>query len=411
MVGFIIKYLLVRGVSGEMSLFVANIAAFLAVMLISILLYTIIRKVLMKTLEAHIFRNKVKWADYLIKNKVLERTVRVVPAIIIYSFAHEFPAYQIWIERITFSYIILAVVMALNKLLDAIGDIYGIYEESKARPIKGYLQMIKIISYAIGCIVIVAVIIGQSPWFLLSGIGAVTAILLLIFQNSILGFVAGIQLSANNMVRLGDWIEMQKYGINGDVVEISLHTVKVQNWDKTIATIPTHVLVSESFKNWRGMQQSGGRRIKRAIYIDVTSIRFCDQAMLEKFEKIQYIHDYIKNKSADIEAYNQRMNVDPANGVNGRRLTNIGTFRAYVEEYIKNHPGIHTGMIRMVRQLEPAERGLPIEIYAFANVTEWVKYENIQGDIFDHIFAVLPEFDLRIFQNPSGYDMRNWTRQ
>jgi miniconductance mechanosensitive channel len=208
------------------------------------------------------------------------------------------------------------------------------------------------------------------------------------------------------MVQIGDWIEMPKYGADGDVIDISLHTVKVQNWDKTITTIPTHALIADSFKNWKGMSEAGGRRIKRSIYIDMTSIKFCDEEMLERFKKIRYIQQYINDKTEEIEEYNKRLGIDTDSLVNGRHLTNIGTFRAYIVQYLKNHPRIHKGMTQIVRQLEPTEKGLPIEIYAFTNDTAWAAYESIQSDIFDHILAVVPEFDLRLFQNPSGHDLR-----
>ncbi|RCX13224.1 miniconductance mechanosensitive channel [Anaerobacterium chartisolvens] len=406
MIGAIEKYLIYYGLNEEMSLYLSNAIAAAAIILVSMLAYFIAKKVLLKVLEAFIIRSKAKWDDILIKSKLFERIIRAVPAFVIHAFAPVFPSYQVWIQRIAFCYIVFIIVFSLDKLLDIIDDIYSSFEVSRVRPIKGYLQVVKIISYVIGIIVIIGVLIDRSPLILISGIGAATAVLLLIFQSSILGLVAGIQLSANDMVRLGDWIEMPKYGADGDVIEISLHTVKVQNWDKTITTIPTHALISESFKNWRGMEESGGRRIKRAIYIDMASIKFCTEEMLERYEKITYIREYIQNKTGEIEQYNKKHNIDFSNVVNGRHLTNIGTFRAYIENYLNNHPKIHRGMIRLVRQLSPTENGLPIEIYVFARDTAWVSYEAIQADIFDHILAVIPEFDLRIFQAPSGHDLR-----
>jgi miniconductance mechanosensitive channel len=240
--------------------------------------------------------------------------------------------------------------------------------------------------------------------YFLSGLGALTAVLLLVFKDTILGFVAGIQLSANKMVAVGDWIEMPKYGADGDVIDVALTTVKVQNFDKTITTIPAYALISDSFKNWRGMFQSGGRRIKRAVHIDMQTVMFCNEEMLARFAKIQYISEYIQRKKEELEKHNAKHQVDNSNLVNGRRMTNVGTFRAYVTEYLKNHPKIHRELTFLVRQLAPGESGLPIEIYVFTNDTEWAHYEAIQADIFDHILAVLPEFDLRVFQNPSGMD-------
>jgi miniconductance mechanosensitive channel len=269
----------------------------------------------------------------------------------------------------------------------------------------------KIFIFFVGAILMISTLINQNPLILLGGLGALSAVLLLVFQNSILGLVAGIQLSANDMVRVGDWIEMPKHNADGDVIEITLTTVKVQNWDKTITMIPSAAFISESFKNWRGMQESGGRRIKRSIFIDVSSIQFCTEEMIERFKKIQYLKDYIEAKEKEIEAYNQEHNVDPSSKVNGRRLTNIGTFRMYIQKYLENHPRIHKDMTTMVRQLAPGEYGLPLEIYAFTNDVRWAVYESIQSDIFDHIFAAAPEFGLRVFQNPTGHDMREMLKE
>jgi miniconductance mechanosensitive channel len=233
-----------------------------------------------------------------------------------------------------------------------------------------------------------------------------TAVLLLIFKDAILGLVAGIQLTANKMIAVGDWIEMPKYGADGDVLDLTLTTVKVQNWDKTITTIPTYALISDAFKNWRGMQESGGRRIKRSIAIDMNSIKFCDEEMLERFRKIQYISEHIERKRKELQEHNRLLKVDDSSLANGRRLTNVGTFRAYIQAYLKNHPAIHQNMTFLVRQLAPSDHGLPIEIYVFSSDTAWVTYEAIQADIFDHLLAVLPEFDLRVFQSPAGHDFQ-----
>jgi miniconductance mechanosensitive channel len=406
LIEFIKDFLVRYGLSEQLSLYFSNAVAVLFILLLSTLAYLIAKKYLLKALMTLIYKSKTKWDDILIRNKVFERAIRIIPALVIYSFAPLFPSLEAWIQRIVFCYILFIVIIVLDKLLDTVDEIYRNFDISKERPIKGFLQVIKIISYTIGLIVIVATLMERSPWVLISGIGAATAILLLIFQNSILGLVASIQLASNNMVMLGDWIEMPKYGADGAVIEISLHTVKVQNWDKTITTIPTHSLISESFKNWRGMQQSGGRRIKRSVCIDMTSIKFCTDEMLEKYKKIQYIREYIETKNKEIEEYNKKHQIDPSTMVNGRHLTNIGTFRAYIQQYLNNHPKIHGGMIRMVRQLAPTDKGLPIEIYAFTNDTAWVNYESIQADIFDHILAVIPEFDLRIFQAPTGHDLQ-----
>ncbi|WP_027398991.1 mechanosensitive ion channel family protein [Anaerovorax odorimutans] len=401
------KFLIAQGLSETISKYISGVVILIFIVIVSMLAYFIAIKILLKILSAIIAKSKTKWDDIILHHKVFERLILVIPALIVHSFAPTFPAAQEWIRRIAFCLIVFGILMALDKLLDAIDDIYSNYEISKFRPIKGYLQVLKIVAYIIGAIIILSALMDKSPLLLLGGIGAATAVLLLIFQNTILGFVASLQLTENDMVRLGDWIEMSKHGADGEVTEITLHTVKVQNWDNTITTIPTYALVSESFKNWRPMQEAGGRRIAKSVYIDMTSIKFCDTEMLERYEKVQYIRDYLKEKVYEVDTYNKRHKIDESSVVNGRALTNIGTFRAYVDAYLKNHPKIHKSMTRIVRQLNPTEHGLPIEIYAFTNTTVWKDYEDIQADIFDHIFAILPQFDLRIFQSPTGHDLKN----
>lgn len=366
----------------------------------------IIKRVLINNLTHYIKNNRIKWDNYLLDRRVFEKLSRIVPAIIIYVAAPAFKHLQELIEKVTLSYICIVLVVFLSSILDVIDDVYRGFQVSRVRPIKGILQVIKIIFYVLASVVVVSVFLDKDPLILLSGIGALTAVTSLVFKDSILGLVAGYQLSANDMLRIGDWIEMPKYGADGFVIEITLNTVKVQNFDKTIVTIPAYLLISDSFKNWRGMQESGGRRIKRAIYIDTTSIKFCTKEMLEKFKKIQYITEYIQRKEKEIQEYNTSHKVNEEILVNGRHLTNIGTFRAYIQYYILNHPKIHKGMIHMVRQLPPCEKGLPLEIYAFVNDTNWVNYEGVQADIFDHIFAVAGEFELRIYQNPTGHDIK-----
>ena len=304
------------------------------------------------------------------------------------------------------AYIIIVALSVINGLLNALNDVYQTYEVSKVKPIKGYIQVIKIVVFILGAVLVIANLVGESPLILLSGIGALSAVLMLVFKDSLLGLVAGIQLSANDMVRVGDWIEVPKYGADGDVIDISLNTVAVQNFDRTVTMLPSYALISDSFKNWRGMQASGGRRIKRALYIDTTSISFCTNEMIENFKSIHYLTDYITEREHEIEEYNEKNHINRNNVVNGRALTNIGVFRAYITQYLKHHPGIHQEMTLMVRQLEPGENGLPIEIYAFTNDTKWAVYETVQADIFDHLFAVAQEFGLRMFQNPAGSDFQ-----
>ncbi len=329
-----------------------------------------------------------------------------VPIVIINLFSPFFGIYEEIIKKGISVYFVVVFILVLDAVIDSVDEIYRMKEISKTRPIKGLLQIAKITVFIIGGIVMIAGLMGQSPLVLLSGIGAAAAVFSFIFKDSLMGLVAGIQLSANDMVRIGDWIEMPKYAADGSVIEISLNTVKVQNFDKTITTIPAYALVSDSFKNWRGMVSSGGRRIMRSVNIDVDSIAFCSGQMLERLSKSSLLKDYISAKQSEIERYNKSLNLDPNATVNARRLTNIGVFRVYIQNYLKNHPGIHSEMIQMIRQLPPGEHGLPLQIYAFTNTTNWVEYENIQSDIFDHILSVAGQFGLKVFQNPSGNDFR-----
>jgi miniconductance mechanosensitive channel len=296
--------------------------------------------------------------------------------------------------------------MVISSFFNAIYEVYQKSDYAMYHPIKGYIQVGKIVVFIVGALLILSYLFNQSPIYMLGGLGAFSAVLLLIFKDPILGFVGGIQLSANDMVRQGDWINMSKFGADGTVLEISLTTVKVQNFDNTITTLPTYALVSESFQNYRGMKESGVRRIKRSISIDMSSVKFCTEEMLEKFRKISILKDYIDTTQAELEKYNLEHNIDNTIPVNGRRQTNIGVFRAYLEAFLSQHPMIHKDSDQLVRQLQPASSGIPIEIYAFIVETEFIRFEKVQSDIFDHILAIVPQFDLRVFQNPTGEDLR-----
>lgn len=404
---FINTYLVNLGLDETFAMVLGFILKILFIALICILANFITKKVVIRILTHFVSKNKFKWDDIFLERKVFHKLSHIIPAIIIYYFAKSFPVLQIFIEKLAFAYIVIVILIVINSTLDVINDIYQTHEVSKSRPIKGYIQVVKIVFAIIGIILIIAHLMGQSPLILLSGIGALSAVFLLVFKDSLLGLVAGVQLTTNDMVRVGDWIEMPKYDADGDIIDISLVTVKVQNWDKTITTIPSYALISDSFKNWRGMQNSGGRRIKRSLFIDVNSISFCSEEMIERLSKIQILSDYIASRKQEIEEYNQKYEIDRTNPVNGRALTNIGLFRAYVSKYLQRHPGINQNMTLMVRQLAPGEHGLPIEIYAFSNDTSWAVYEGVQADIFDHLFAVASEFGLQIFQSPSGNDFKN----
>lgn len=404
---FIKKTLADLGVQADMAIYLANAIMIVGIVAICIAANLIAKRIVLKIITHYINNNQYKWDNYLLERKVFHKLSHVVPAIILYYFSFTFPAYQSLIEKGVILYIIVVALLVMNAFLSAVNDIYATFEVSKSRPIRGYIQVAKIFVFMIGGILLISKLIGESPLILLSGIGALSAIIMLIFKDSILGLVAGIQLTSNDMVRVGDWVEMPKYGADGDVIDISLNTVKVQNWDKTITTIPTYALISDSFINWRGMQNAGGRRIKRSIFVDTSSIAICSPEMIETFKSIHYLSDYIASKEKEIERYNIEQRIDRSSKVNGRALTNIGVFRAYIQRYVENHPKIHNGMTCMVRQLQPAETGLPLEIYAFTNDVNWDVYEGVQSDLFDHIIAVAPEFGLRVFQNPTGYDLRS----
>ncbi|MEN5146609.1 mechanosensitive ion channel family protein [Brevundimonas diminuta] len=339
---------------------------------------------------------------------VVRSFTRVVPAIIIHQgisgVPHLAPGVVTLIQNVAGAFMIVAVAIGIGAGLDMANAIYARSPRAHRRSIKGYLQVLKIVIYAIATILVIAALIDRSPLLLLSGLGALAAVLMLVFKDTILSLVASVQLNSNDMLRVGDWIEMPQVNADGDVIDIALHTVKVQNWDKTITTIPTWRLISESYRNWRGMQDSGGRRIKRSLLIDQTSARFLTEAEREKMRRFLLIDDYLADKTAEMADWNAKLVAAGRDPVNMRRSTNIGAFRAYVQNYLENHPGIRQDMTLLVRQLQPTETGLPLEIYAFTATTAWAEYEAIQGDIFDHLLAILPEFGLRLFQSPSGAD-------
>jgi len=403
------QWLHAQGLEDLYATLVARAIGVAVVALLAWVVNFIAQRIVLRILQRIIERTSTKWDDAALNRRVFHRLCHLAPAFVLFGFAPVvFPAAEgltTFVRRGAQVYMIGVSVAALHALLDAVGDIYGTFRIAWRFPIRVYLQVLKIIFAVAGGLFVLSVTLDRSPWVFLGGLGGLTAVLLLIFRDSLLGFVAGIQLVALDMLRPGDWIEMPKYGADGSVTEINLNTVKVQNWDKTITTVPTYALISDSFKNWRGMQESGGRRIKRAVYIDVNSIKYCTPEMIERFRKIQRLHDYIDRKTLELEEYNRANGIDDSVPVNGRRMTNVGTFRAYLAEYLKRHPKIHQNMTFLVRQLAPSEKGLPIEIYVFSNDQRWDYYEGIQADIFDHIYAALPEFDLRAFQNPTGADI------
>ena len=362
---------------------------------------------------AHTFarRTSFTWDDVLVEHNVFGRLAQIVPALIVFvgvPFIPDLPEGVLLLMRnVAMAFMVLMLTLALTALLSATNSIYAESPIAKERPLKGFVQLLQIIVWVFGGIMIIAALLDRSPLLLLSGFGAMTAILLLVFKDTILSLVASVQLTAQDMVRVGDWIEMPQFGADGDVIDVQLHTVTVQNWDKTVTTIPTHRLISDSFKNWRGMSQTGARRIKRSIYIDVSSIRFQTREEVAHFTRFALLKDYIETKKQELSDYNKGLETEVDAEVNRRRLTNIGTFRAYAYNYLQNHPRIHKGMTLLVRQLGPGPEGLPLEIYCFTNTTQWAAYEDIQSDIFDHLLAVVPEFGLRLYQKPAGSDLEN----
>ncbi len=404
------NWLLGQGASEATTLYISAAIAFSVVVILSVIANFVAKRYIVTGISYAIKKSATQWDDALIRQRVLNRMAHFAPALVIYMLAplalagHD--SIIVFVRSALSIYMIIILMLVLDSLLNTAEDIYQSFRASREVPIKGFIQALKIIIYFLAIVFVISIFIGKTPIYLLSGVGMLAGVLMLVFRDSVLGFVAGIQLATNKMVAVGDWIEMPKYGADGDVLEVALTTVKVQNWDKTITTIPTYALISESFKNWRGMDDSDGRRIKRSLSIDISSIRFCDAEMLERFAKIQYISNYIETMKEKLKTLNHAANVDNDSLVNGRRMTNIGTFRAYVVAYLENHPLINKEMTFLVRQLAPTQNGLPIEIYVFSKDKNWANYEAIQADIFDHILAVVSEFDLRVHQNPTGADFR-----
>jgi miniconductance mechanosensitive channel len=369
-----------------------------------IVVYYLSRTYLIRLIKVLSKRSKSKIDDVILGQGVLSKLSYLGPLIILHQYIEVLPGIVSRFQPIISALIIFIMLAVIGSLLNALYEIYSGLAISKKFPLKSYLQVVKIFIYILGTLVIISILIGKSPLVLLSGFGALTAVLMLVFRDTILSFVASMQISTSDLVKVGDWVESPTFGADGDVIDIALHHIKIQNWDKTISTIPTYKLIDSSFKNWRGMSSSGGRRVKRSIHIDINSIKFCTQEMLDRFSRIRYISDYIKSKSDELTQYNNQIQSGMDELVNGRRMTNIGTFRAYIISYLKNHPNVRQDMTLLVRQLQSTDTGLPIQLYFFTNTVDWIDYENIQSDIFDHIMAALKGFDLSVYQSPTGSD-------
>ncbi|MDE0807045.1 MAG: mechanosensitive ion channel [Longimicrobiales bacterium] len=373
--------------------------------------YIFTRRLVFRAVLKIVKKTRSTWDDELVESKVLDKLSYIAPAWIIFAgvaLIPDFPNFLTQVvSQVALAWMALSLGLAVNALLTAANTIYEKdYPTAKARPIKGYIQILQIAVFAILVIVVTAILLDQDFGVFLGGVGAMSAILLLVFRDTILSLVASLQISSNDMIRVGDWVEMPQFNADGDVIDVALHTVKIQNWDKTITTIPTHKFIEDSFRNWRGMQSSGGRRIKRSIFIDLNSVKFLTDEEIEYLSKYQFLQNYMTGKSVDVAAHNDRQSGDISVIPDLRRLTNVGTFRAYVLHYLKDNGRIHQDMTLLVRQLPAGAQGLPLELYCFANDTRWEVYEDIQSDIFDHLIAILPEFGLRIFQEPSGNDVQ-----
>lgn len=399
------------GMSPSLADTLDQFVAFAVVLIIAFTADALCRGILLRIVPRLVKRTKASWDDIVFDRKVMVHLSRMAAPVIIFYFVPvafaETNSFTLdLILRFCRIYIIISLLSFINSLLKAVYNVYSEREQFRDRPLKGMLQTVQVILWFVGIIIVVSILIGKSPLSLLAGLGASAAILMLVFKDSIMGFVSGVQLSANDMLKVGDWIAMPKYGADGTVIEVTLNTVKVRNWDNTITTIPPYLLVSDSFQNWRGMRESGGRRVKRSINIDMTSVKFCTPEMLDKYRKIRLLKDYVDQTEQVVRQYNEEHGIDNSILVNGRRQTNLGVFRAYLTAYLQSLPDINQELTCMVRQLQPTDHGIPMELYFFCAIKDWVPYEAVQSDVFDHVLAIIPEFDLRVFQSPSGRDFR-----
>lgn len=407
-----IRYLKQLGILSDNSNEWENIIMLIIIIAFIFLIDYVCRNVFLRIFKHIAKKTANQWDDLIVERKIINKLIHIITAILLFVLLpvafpkEETPRLLEVFETICKIYIIAVSLVFINSSLSLVHAFYNQKESLKDKPLKGFIQLLQVTVFFVGLIFIVSVLINKSPMSLFAGLGASAAILMLVFKDTILGFIAGIQLSYNDMLRPGDWITMEKYNADGNVIEVTLNAVKVKNFDNTVTTIPPYALVTDAFQNWRGMIESDGRRIKRSINIDMNSVTFCTPEMLEKFRKISLITEYIDKKEAELLAYNEEHKIDNSIKVNGRRETNLGVFRAYLINYLRNIPVVNKEMTLMVRQLQPTAVGVPVELYFFSSIKEWTAYENIQADVFDHVLAVIPEFELRIFQNVSGNDLR-----
>lgn len=385
--------------------FQINVGYSAGLVLVCVLSFFAVKLWLLRFINVVLRRTKTSWDDVLFSKGVFNSLAYVAPLLISYWGVLRFPDIAPFARKLIVLFVVALLVITVRRTLAAALDIYNTYEISRKRPLKGYVQVTTLLVYIAGGITVVSLVLDRSPWGLLGGLGALTAVLLLVFRDTILSFIASLQLALNDMVRVGDWIEMPKFGADGEVMDMALHTIKIQNWDKTIVTIPTYKLIEESFRNWRGMSEAGGRRIMRSILIDQRTVRFLTEPELTQLRRIAILKPYLEERQAQIDLYNQSHDVDATVAVNGRRMTNVGVFRAYVLAYLRQHPAVAQNMTLLVRQLEPTASGLPLQLYLFTATTVWAEYEAVQADIFDHLLAAIGFFGLRVFQQPSGHDV------
>ena len=404
------------GTSVSVADYLDNFAVLLIIILLALAVDYICRYILFGAFKKFAKKTTNQLDDLIIEKKIINKGMHIIPSILIFTMlplAYPSPADKeilVLLQKLCQIYIITVSLLFINSLLNLGVELFHRNDKFKDKPLKGFVQIVQVILFSVGIILLISILINESPSTIFTGIGASAAILMLVFKDTILGFVAGIQLSANDMLRVDDWISMPKYGADGTVIEITLNTVKVKNFDNTISTIPPYALISESFQNWRGMRESPGRRIKRSINLDMNSVKFCTPEMLEKYRKISLLAGYIDDTENKLQTYNQTNQIDNTILVNGRRQTNLGVFRAYLQRYLESLPEVNKEMICMVRHLQPTEKGIPMELYFFSSIKDWVIYETIQADVFDHVLAVIPEFDLQIFQELSGSDVRMFVK-
>lgn len=391
--------------STELKVMLAYGLALIVIAFLALITYKFTRRYVMRLIEKVTKKSKNTFDDLLHEKKVFAGISMIAPAIVVFLFAESFGPFSKVVKYVVYAFIDITVIISLFRGIDVLVQFYNQFSFSKGRPIKGVMQIVKIFIACFGGGILIIFVGGATASVFLGSIGGLSAVILLIFRDSILGFVAGIQLSTGKLLSVGDWLEMPKYGADGEVVDISLTKITVRNWDKTYTSVPAHKFLDDSFKNWEGMSEAGGRRIKRSIRIDISSVGFLSEDEIKELSKIELLENYIKEKTEELSTFNTSIKGDVSVVANGRHLTNIGTLRVYIEEYLKQNDNIYSdGFTLMVRQLPSTEAGVPLEIYCFSKDIAWVNYEGIQADIFDHIFAVIPMFGLKVYQQPSGSD-------